>query len=267
MSTVYKVCDRCQKLFVVRADLKPHHYSECEYHWGRSYVSSENGEKQQIYSCCSLVYGSPGCEVGPHVWKETSMTELHKSIPFIETPDSNSSAKFPVGKHKVIALDCEMCYTTAGFELSRLSVLDSTGDVILDELVKPSQFAKIVDLNTKYSGIISLEDAEFSLEEIREKLLQMIDRDTIIIGQSLENDFKLIHPTVIDTSLLFPHPKGPPHRYSLKHLSRRYLQIFIQASEHGHDSAEDARSCIDLVRLKIEKGAIIFLVPSSATSY
>ena len=55
------------------------------------------------------------------------------------------------------------------------------------------------------SGIMSLEDAKYDLEQARALFLELIDGDTIIIGHSLENDFKvlrLIHTRVIDTAMV-----------------------------------------------------------------
>ena len=52
---------------------------------------------------------------------------------------------------------------------------------------------------------------------------------------------------MLDTSVLFEHPRGIPYKLSLKHLARVYLQQFVQehqpAADHkeGHDSIEDAR--------------------------
>jgi RNA exonuclease 1 len=47
---------------------------------------------------------------------------------------------------------------------------------------------------------------------------------------------------------------GLPFRRSLKELSSRYLQRFIQNDEKGHNSIEDAIASLDLVNLKISKG-------------
>ncbi len=48
----------------------------------------------------------------------------------------------------VYALDCEMCYTTAGLELTRVSVIDMNCKPVYEKLIKPSH--TIVDYNTRY---------------------------------------------------------------------------------------------------------------------
>ena len=67
----------------------------------------------------------------------------------------------------------------------------------------------------------------------------------------------MTHPFIIDTSLLYPHPRGPPLKSSLKWLAQKYLGREIQKGHGatGHDSIEDARACLDLVRMKCEKGS------------
>lgn len=71
---------------------------------------------------------------------------------------------------------------------------------------------------------------------------------------------QLIHPFVIDTSVIYQHPRGPPFKASLKWLAQKWLKKEIQnsvagvLSVGGHDSEEDARTCIELLNLKMQKG-------------
>jgi RNA exonuclease 1 len=102
-----------------------------------------------------------------------------------------------------------------------------------------------------------------TLPDIQKKLLDILDPRTILIGHSLNSDLtalKLTHPFIIDTALLYPHPRGPPLKSALKWLAQRYLSREIQKGHGttgpgaGHDSIEDARTCLDLVKQKCEKG-------------
>ncbi|KAH8911670.1 hypothetical protein BR93DRAFT_948446 [Coniochaeta sp. PMI_546] len=92
----------------------------------------------------------------------------------------------------------------------------------------------------------------------RDLLFSLISPSTPLIGHAIENDLgavRIIHPTIIDTVLLFPHSRGPlPMRNGLKMLMRQHLNRDIQvetAEQRGHDSAEDARAAGELVRFKV----------------
>ena len=92
---------------------------------------------------------------------------------------------------------------------------------------------------------------------IQAALIQIIDSDTILVGHSLECDLqalKMAHPHIIDTSVIYQHSRGPPYKPSLKWLAQKWLNRKIQENPLGHDSAEDAKTCIDLVKLKCQRG-------------
>jgi len=92
---------------------------------------------------------------------------------------------------------------------------------------------------------------------IQAALVQIIDSDTILVGHSLECDLqalKMAHPHIIDTSVIYQHSRGPPYKPSLKWLAQQWLKRKIQENPGGHDSAEDAKTCIDLVKLKCQRG-------------
>jgi RNA exonuclease 1 len=62
------------------------------------------------------------------------------------------------------------------------------------------------------------------------------------------------HALCIDTALIYRHPKGPPYKPGLKWLAQKWLDREVQGSAEGHDSEEDARTCVDLLKLKIANG-------------
>ncbi|KAL0490213.1 RNA exonuclease [Acrasis kona] len=160
-------------------------------------------------------------------------------------------------------MDCEMCYTKNGLELTRITLVGEDGSTIYDEFVKPE--SPITDYNTRYSGITEkhLENVTRTYQQARDQVLELVSKDTILVGHSLENDLTslhLIHRKIIDTAISYSDLAVPEsvniYKKSLRTLSFQYLNRAIQEGSNGHDSVEDALAALDLVKLKFVKGPL-----------
>ena len=54
---------------------------------------------------------------------------------------------------QVYSMDCEMCYTTLGLQLTRVTVINKDLKSVFESIVKPSH--TIVDYNTRYCTCVS----------------------------------------------------------------------------------------------------------------
>ncbi|NWX07856.1 REXO5 exonuclease, partial [Caloenas nicobarica] len=156
----------------------------------------------------------------------------------------------------LFGLDCEMCLTAKGNEVTRVSLVDAQGRCLLNELVKPE--STVVNYRTRFSGITKkmLLPVKTKLSDIQTRLKQMLPHDAVLVGHSLNSDLQaleMIHPSVIDTSLLFARNEG--RRFKLKFLAKAVLGKEIQCEQKlGHDPAEDARAALELAQFFIERG-------------
>uniref|UniRef100_A0A672LNR3 RNA exonuclease 1 homolog n=1 Tax=Sinocyclocheilus grahami TaxID=75366 RepID=A0A672LNR3_SINGR len=247
-----KICCRCGAEYKINANGSCVRKEECSHHWGRLRRNRVPGGWETLYSCCSGAVGSPGCEVCKQHVQDGRKESLDGFVKTFSKP-------LPVdGNGGVYALDCEMCYTKQGLELTRVTVINSDLKVIYDTFVKPG--SKVVDYNTRFSGVTQddLENTTITLRDVQAVLLSMFSAESILIGHSLESDLfalKLIHSMVVDTAIVFPHRLGLPYKRALRNLMADYLKRIIQDNVGGHDSSEDARACMELMIWKIKEDA------------
>ncbi|KAK5611110.1 hypothetical protein CRENBAI_022021 [Crenichthys baileyi] len=243
-----RICCRCGATYSVSETGKHVRKEECNYHYGKGVTNRVPGGVETRYSCCQGVMGAPGCQmfklhVHDFVTRDGFVSTVPRCPPELSCPG-------------VYSLDCEMCYTVQGLELSRVTVINSNLQVIYDTFVRPDN--EVIDYNTRFSGI-SEEDVKgnhTSLREVQETLLSFISADTILVGHGLETDLcllKLLHGRVVDTSVVFPHRLGPPNKLSLNSLTAEYLRRIIQESVCGHDTGEDAAACMELMLWKMKE--------------
>lgn len=174
---------------------------------------------------------------------------------FILTKDSYAA----VSSHSpMFAVDCEMCRTSAGVnELTRISIINENLVCVYETLVRPEN--KIVDYLTKYSGITEemMKNVTKTLSEVQVDIRNLLPADAILIGQSLNVDLlalRMMHPYVIDTSVIFNLTGARGRKSKLQTLARQFLGETIQISPLGHDSVEDSAASMKLTKLKLAKG-------------
>ena len=102
----------------------------------------------------------------------------------------------PDGNYGVYALDCEMCYTTEGPELTRVTVISSDCKTVYETLVMPDN--PILDHNTRFSGITEedLLNVKTTIRDVQAVLLSKFSDKTILIGHSFDSDLRALR--VID---------------------------------------------------------------------
>ncbi|KAH8919365.1 hypothetical protein BT69DRAFT_1337362 [Atractiella rhizophila] len=300
-------CERCKKVFVVknRKNMLQGEMDACTFHWGKLVSRQIDGQGETTH---------------PYLLPLPYHSAMHCRSPRLQPPSALSSSRFrsihtpplsllhdhriPSGESSrdaadkgptsvpvlpLVALDCELVHTVRGMSLARVTVIDASGEVVVDEWVRQDE-GETIDLNTRFSGIESVEklekEAVLDLDGVKMMLEAVgVGRETIVVGHGAENDLRalrIVHERVVDTTQAslpsfhsLPsslHPSGkasPPYRLALRDLALKYLHIAIQTGgggggvtnlggereegDVGHSSLIDARTTLDLVKWRIRK--------------
>nr|XP_039250936.1 RNA exonuclease 1 homolog [Styela clava] len=238
-NSTHKKCRRCKKDFTIET---PDRVTggQCTYHHGRCW--------NNIWKCCGKQEGSRGCTTaGTHV-HDDNMRDPSGYVTTVIKPTPEN------GNPGMYAIDCEMSYTINGLELTSVCIVDHNLKTVYHSYVKPD--SRMLDYNTIHSGVTErdLQGVSTTLKDVQNFMLETFSKDTILIGHSLESDFvalKLIHETVVDTSLMYPHPRGLPFKSALRTLAEKHLRLYIQRGTH--DSKEDAVACMKLAIAKVRR--------------
>lgn len=199
-----------------------------------------------------------GAEVSVSTEKEEEEKKVDAGSSSSPDPASVSIPLHPSIDYSIWrALDCEFVESAKGKILARMTLLDGFGTILTDILVIPS--SPVIDYLTRFSGMTEeiLEKATITFEEAQRIFLSFVRSENILVGHSLENDLKvlqIIHRNILDSCILFPHPRGSFQRSSLKYLAQVHLDTVIQNDDSGHDSVEDAAVAMQLVKDKVIRG-------------
>ncbi|XP_032308415.1 uncharacterized protein LOC6503884 isoform X2 [Drosophila ananassae] len=256
-----KPCARCKRHFLVD-ELTGEYLTceECHYHSGK-FQRYFDGVSMGRWSCCHATdESSPGCcHSERHVWTGSVVGVNGPYHDFVRTQPRRRMGQdhdLPA----VYALDCEMSYTGRGLDVTKVSLVALNGQLVYEHFVRPE--CDIIDYNTRYSGITERDlrtgGGAKSLADVQRDLLELISADTILIGHGLDNDLRalrIVHNTLIDTSISFPHCSGFPYRRALRHLTKVHLKREIQSGDGttGHSSFEDSRACMELMLWRVNR--------------
>ncbi|MCJ1432778.1 hypothetical protein MMC27_002135 [Xylographa pallens] len=153
--------------------------------------------------------------------------------------------------------------TTVPYKASELIFLCAvdylTGETLVNTHVSPQR--EVIDWCTRYSGVTAHTMAEAEAQgqtlagwqNARSELWKHIDADTVLVGQSLQNDLealRMIHTRVVDSAILtrLAVGFGCIREWSLKVLCEELLSMKIQTKgKKGHDCAEDTFATREIV--------------------
>ncbi|CAG8034748.1 unnamed protein product, partial [Penicillium nalgiovense] len=149
-----------------------------------------------------------------------------------------------------IAIDCKMVEVRNGRQsLAFLSAINFfTGEVPVAIAVTQAIMSSAVASGAAFR----------TWQEARDKLWELMDDSTVLVGHSFQFDLELLgmsHAKVVDSAILtaetvypsIPSTKPLTRNWGLKILAKDFLGLNIQTSDCGHNALEDAYAARDVV--------------------
>ncbi|KAH9375787.1 hypothetical protein HPB48_011230 [Haemaphysalis longicornis] len=192
------------------------------------------------FSCCGASADHPGCDSSYYHVRQLGARDNKWDTAAL---DLVRPRRLHGGAREVFALDCEMRFTIRGFEVARASVVDSNGATVYDAYARPE--SPVVGYSAAFSVITAahLRNVNTTLQGVQAAL-------PVLVGHGLENDLRvlrLVHDSVVDMTVVFPHHRGLPCRRSL---DNDYVNRGVPNGPLGHDSVEDVKACMKLMLWK-----------------
>jgi RNA exonuclease 1 len=122
----------------------------------------------------------PGFVVTQPAGNGIAKSPVHEMLVRPRPPPASQASCLRAALHTQ-ALDCEMCYTATGLEVTRCSVVDSACAVVYDSLVLPD--SPILDYNTAHSGITAelMSGVTTRLADVQAHLLEIVAEETLLV--------------------------------------------------------------------------------------
>ncbi|XP_077557577.1 exonuclease GOR-like [Haemaphysalis longicornis] len=204
------------------------------------------------FSCCEASADHPGCNSSYYHACPLGARDKWDAVALAFVCPSRRHG----GAREVFALHCEMSFTIHGFEVARVSVVDCIDTTVYDSYMRPG--SPVLDNNTAFSGVSTapLRNVHTTLQGVQAALLRLFTRLTVLVGHGLEDDLRVlmrVHDSV-DMAVVFPHHRGLPYLLSLRLLVGGYLNRAVPNEPLGHDRAEDAKACMELMLWKAAHG-------------
>uniref|UniRef100_A0A3Q4MFL7 RNA exonuclease 5 n=1 Tax=Neolamprologus brichardi TaxID=32507 RepID=A0A3Q4MFL7_NEOBR len=242
---------------VIVEDLTQNHFYKhylCLQHLRTSYTSVRG--KINTNHPIITMFGTERRGLTAYVLTEEEMIKNNypvKGMPGFEEFVCTNCADCVTDSSPLFGIDCEMCVTKDGKELTRVSLVDGDGKCLMDELVKPpNHILNYLSYVTSYrnifivlfSGItpVMLQPVTTTLQDVQGMLIRILPHEAVLVGHSLEHDLIVLKSfrnlktqpffSVLQFSTLSNHLKSYFPRQERHH---QMVRLFASALIHSED--------------------------------